>query len=118
MRRQVDRLADHVGATGILTASAQARLTGEGCDALCCVLRHQGCPERRHVSRCLNGFGDRLQGSVFELVVDRALFDRCFNQLAQLIDHDEFSIAAYALCESCAGRRATTSALHRAGTHR
>ena len=61
---------------------------------------------RRHVSRCLDGFGDRLQGSVFELVVDRALFDRCFNQLAQLIDHDEDSIAAYALCESCAGRRA------------
>lgn len=60
---------------------------------------------RRRVSECLEGYGDRIQRSVFEAVLDAALFDSCLSGLTDLIDPVEDSIAAYALCAACDGRR-------------
>lgn len=60
---------------------------------------------RRRVSECLDGYGDRIQRSVFEAVLDAKLLKACLSELADLIDSDEDSIAAYALCASCDDRR-------------
>lgn len=60
---------------------------------------------RRRVSECLDGYGDRIQKSVFEAVLDAALFNSCLSELAKLIDPTEDSIAAYALCAACDDRR-------------
>ncbi len=60
---------------------------------------------RRHVAECLDTYGDRVQDSVFEMVVDRALFDRCISELSGLIDPTEDTVAAYRLCAACEKER-------------
>ncbi len=60
---------------------------------------------RRLVSECLDGYGDRIQKSVFEAVLDAKLFDSCLSELAELIDPAVDSIAAYVLCAACDDRR-------------
>lgn len=70
---------------------------------ICYDIRSQD--RRRRVSECLDGYGDRIQRSVFEAVLDAALFESCLSELMELIDPVEDSIAAYALCAACDGRR-------------
>ncbi len=60
---------------------------------------------RRKVAECLEAYGDRVQESVFEAVLDARLLDRCISELAGLIEPGEDSVAAYALCAGCEGRR-------------
>ncbi len=56
---------------------------------------------RRRVAECLDAYGDRVQDSVFELVVDRVLFDKCLSELSALIDSTEDNVLACRLCASC-----------------
>ena len=60
---------------------------------------------RRRVADCLDGYGDRIQESVFEAILDTRLFDRCISEIAGLIDPVEDSVAAYALCGTCDATR-------------
>lgn len=60
---------------------------------------------RRRVSACLDGYGDRIQKSVFEAVLDTDLFALCMSELAELVDPVEDSLAAYAVCGACDDRR-------------
>ncbi len=59
----------------------------------------------RQVSVCLDGYGDRIQKSVFEALLSAELFDKCMVELAGIIDPAQDSIAAYALCAACDDRR-------------
>ena len=60
---------------------------------------------RRKIAKCLDGYGDRIQDSVFELVVDRAMMEACCAQIARLIDRSEDHVAIYRLCRGCALER-------------
>jgi len=53
----------------------------------------------------LEGFGDRVQGSVFELAVDRELLERCIDMVAEEIAPDEDRISFYRLCAACERER-------------
>ena len=60
---------------------------------------------RRRVAACLDAYGDRVQDSVFELLVERALFDKCLSELSGLIDSTEDTVAVYRLCAACEKER-------------
>ena len=60
---------------------------------------------RRRIAACLDGYGDRVQESVFELVVDRVLMENCLAEISTLIDLSEDNIAVYRLCGSCERER-------------
>lgn len=60
---------------------------------------------RRRVAECLDGYGDRVQESVFEAVLDRPLFEKLIAELGGLLDDAEDRAAVYALCQACEGRR-------------
>jgi len=60
---------------------------------------------RRRVAGYLDGFGDRVQNSVFELPIDGALLDRCMNLIAREIAQEEDRIAVYRLCGKCERER-------------
>ena len=60
---------------------------------------------RRKAAECLDAYGDRVQDSVFELLVDRVLFDKCISELSGLIDPSEDNVAIYRLCAACEKER-------------
>ncbi len=60
---------------------------------------------RYKVAACLDGYGDRVQGSVFELRVERTLLDRCLDEVSGLIDAAEDSVVVYRLCAACEKER-------------
>lgn len=60
---------------------------------------------RREIAACLDGYGDRIQESVFELAVDRALMEGCLAEISAIIDRSEDNIAIYRLCGSCERER-------------
>jgi CRISPR-associated protein Cas2 len=65
---------------------------------------------RTRLSKCLDGYGDRVQYSVFEAVLDRALFDNMIRDVLELIDPEADRVSIYALCGACAGRVARLGA--------
>ena len=66
---------------------------------------------RTKVAKCLDGFGDRIQWSVFEAVMDHALIDKLIAKVQDLIDPDEDQVRIYALCAACAKRVRTLGAV-------
>ncbi|MBF0177527.1 MAG: CRISPR-associated endonuclease Cas2 [Magnetococcales bacterium] len=59
---------------------------------------------RRRLSICLDGFGDRVQESVFEAVLDRLLFDKMISAIKAIISAKQDSVLIYPLCTPCAGK--------------
>ena len=60
---------------------------------------------RRHVSKTLQGYGSRVQKSVFEVAAEVDVVADCLDHLTRLVEHDEDSIAVYRLCRQCSGNR-------------
>jgi CRISPR-associated protein Cas2 len=60
---------------------------------------------RRKLSDWLDGFGDRVQESVFELPVAGSLAERCLKHIPQLIDPNFDNIVIYKLCGACEAKR-------------
>ena len=57
---------------------------------------------RNKVSKILEGFGRRIQYSVFECNLEEKVFNRLYKQLLeQTIDSDSDSIRIYRLCKKC-----------------
>ncbi|CAK0751661.1 CRISPR-associated endoribonuclease Cas2 [Gammaproteobacteria bacterium] len=59
---------------------------------------------RRHLSMCLQAYGDRVQESVFEAVLDRMLFDRMVKDVEKQIQDSTDTVRIYPLCGTCAGK--------------
>jgi CRISPR-associated protein Cas2 len=59
---------------------------------------------RAKVAKCLDGYGDRVQYSVFEARLDRDLLDRMTRDLRDLLDLDTDRLRIYALCAACEPR--------------
>ncbi len=60
---------------------------------------------RNKVAKCLDGYGDRVQFSVFEAVLSRVLFDRLEADMRRLMKMDEDQVTLYPLCGACAPKR-------------
>ena len=60
---------------------------------------------RYKVAACLDGYGDRVQRSVFELSVSRTLLEQCLAEVSGLIDAAEDSLVVYRLCAACEKER-------------
>lgn len=64
-------------------------------------------PDQKRRSRLasrLEDFGDRVQESVFEAVLDRALLDQMMDRIAQVLLPAEDQVLVYPLCAECAGK--------------
>lgn len=60
---------------------------------------------RARLAKFLDGFGDRVQYSVFEAVLSRPLFDNLRNGMEALLDLEEDSVAIYPICAACESKR-------------
>ncbi len=60
---------------------------------------------RNRIARLLQGFGTRMQKSVFELVAEPDTLAECLDDLQTLLKPDEDSIAIYQLCRRCSTDR-------------
>ena len=58
---------------------------------------------RNQISRALEGYGERVQYSVFECLLDEVQFDALWEELCDLLDVKEDSLRAYRLCSACEG---------------
>ena len=56
---------------------------------------------RNELARCLDGFGDRVQYSVFEAALTSRLFDNLVSQIEEIIEPNEDSVNLYPICASC-----------------
>jgi CRISPR-associated protein Cas2 len=54
------------------------------------------------LARCLDGYGDRVQFSVFEAVLDHALAQRMVEEVKAIIVKTEDRVSVFALCAACA----------------
>ncbi len=59
---------------------------------------------RTKVAKCLDGYGDRIQFSVFEALLTHTLIEKLIGKLTDMIDEKEDSVRIYALCANCAGK--------------
>ncbi len=59
---------------------------------------------RNQVARTLEGYGERVQYSVFECLLTARQFENLWQALGKRIQAEEDSIRAYVLCDLCAGR--------------
>ena len=57
---------------------------------------------RTQLAKCLDGYGDRVQDSVFEAVLDSATRERMMADVVELLDAAEDRLAVYPLCAACA----------------
>jgi CRISPR-associated protein Cas2 len=58
-------------------------------------------PRRTRIAKILDDFGDRVQYSVFECLLDDLLFARMVSRLEKAAKEEEDSIRIYCLCASC-----------------
>lgn len=59
---------------------------------------------RIKIAKCLDGYGDRIQFSVFEALLDITLVEKLVKSLNELIDEKEDNIRIYATCAACAAK--------------
>ncbi len=56
---------------------------------------------RTRLSNSLEGFGYRVQRSVFECELSQQHFERMTARIREIIKPDEDSVRCYSLCQSC-----------------
>ena len=57
--------------------------------------------KRNRVSKILEGYGIRVQMSVFECDLNKINFEALMSKLRKVINTDEDSIRVYKICETC-----------------
>lgn len=60
---------------------------------------------RVRVAQCLDSYGQRVQKSVFEVLVSKALLNRMMRELGMVIDQTEDRVSVYPQCAACEARR-------------
>ncbi|MFA6011016.1 MAG: CRISPR-associated endonuclease Cas2 [Desulfobacteraceae bacterium] len=56
---------------------------------------------RTRLAKAIKDFGDRVQYSVFECLLDDALFEQMTDRITSIIDMNEDSVRIYRMCGSC-----------------
>lgn len=63
---------------------------------------------RRKLAKLLEGYGVRIQYSVFECSLDEKRFKKMYVEIFQLLEEDhEGSVRLYALCKNCENKIVT-----------
>lgn len=62
---------------------------------------------RNRIARILEGYGERVQYSVFECVLGKGQFDKLWEEVADVLEGPEDSVRAYRLCAACEDRTIT-----------
>lgn len=62
-------------------------------------------PVRYRLSRCLEGYGDRIQDSVFHAILDADLVAEMLRNVQAIIDPAVDKVAVVPACGSCVERR-------------
>jgi CRISPR-associated protein Cas2 len=58
-------------------------------------------PRRTKIAKILDDFGDRVQYSVFECIIDQDLLEKMIDRLEKVVKLEEDSVRIYALCGNC-----------------
>ena len=58
-------------------------------------------PRRTKVAKILEDFGDRVQYSVFECLLEKGLLGKMISRLEKVVKEEEDSIRVYGLCANC-----------------
>jgi CRISPR-associated protein Cas2 len=58
-------------------------------------------PRRTKIAKILDDFGDRVQYSVFECIIDQDLLEKMVCRLEKVVKLEEDSVRVYALCANC-----------------
>ncbi len=56
---------------------------------------------RLKLAKAIKDFGDRVQYSVFECILDENLFMKITNRITSIIDMEKDSVRIYRMCGSC-----------------
>jgi len=56
---------------------------------------------RTRLAKSLEDFGDRVQYSVFECILDNPLLNQMISKIEKIIIENEDSVRVYALCANC-----------------
>ncbi len=56
---------------------------------------------RTKLAKILKDYGDRVQESVFECILDKNLLDKMAEKINKVINQKEDSVRVYALCANC-----------------
>lgn len=56
---------------------------------------------RTKLAKAIKDFGDRVQYSVFECILDQALLDRMTRRIRKIIVEKDDSVRIYSLCAGC-----------------
>lgn len=56
---------------------------------------------RTKLAKAIRDFGDRVQYSVFECILDDALFMQMTGRITSIIDMNEDSVRIYKMCSAC-----------------
>lgn len=56
---------------------------------------------RTKIAKLLKDFGDRVQYSVFECLIDDKLLDKMLKRLERVVKVEEDNVRIYSLCASC-----------------
>jgi CRISPR-associated protein Cas2 len=56
---------------------------------------------RRRVQKILEGFGERVQYSVFECAISESQYKRLTEKIASTIDKESDSVRYYRMCNGC-----------------
>ncbi|MBF0427755.1 MAG: CRISPR-associated endonuclease Cas2 [Magnetococcales bacterium] len=59
---------------------------------------------RRHLAVCLDQYGERIQESVFEAVLERPLLKQMIEDVGKQINDKADAVRIYTLCATCAGK--------------
>ncbi|MCY3999905.1 MAG: CRISPR-associated endonuclease Cas2 [Bacteroidetes bacterium] len=60
---------------------------------------------RRKVANLLDSYGDRVQNSVFEMVVTKPMLEICLSRMKEFLDLNEDKVVVYFLCKVCESKR-------------
>jgi len=68
-----------------------------------CLVSYDITDDRRRLklSKILLDYGDRVQYSVFECILDKKLLDKMIGSIYKTVSEDEDSVRIYTLCAGC-----------------
>jgi CRISPR-associated protein Cas2 len=58
-------------------------------------------PRRTRLAKALKDFGERVQLSVFECILDDRLFERMVDRIRETIELEDDRVRVYQVCEGC-----------------
>ncbi|MFV9692060.1 MAG: CRISPR-associated endonuclease Cas2 [Desulfobacteria bacterium] len=56
---------------------------------------------RTKLAKTIKDFGDRVQYSVFECIIEKDLLDKMVARISEIIDKGDDSVRIYTLCANC-----------------